>query len=246
LLCAGCEANAVVWRVGGADRDTVEPFPVYAPKIIAHIGEPDDLLADRSIVIRMERKRPTDEIAKWRSRAVAGEGAVLAGRLARWSADHGETLGQLYDSMEPFDLANDRAAEMWLPPLAVVQAADPEAADDLLAAAKELTSGDTDADGVRIQLLAAIREVFTEAGADFMPTETLLERLHARADEPWSTWGRQSKAMTAHALAGQLRRFLIYSQHSADRSTRGYAQAAFTAAWDRYLRVTTSENTAKT
>jgi hypothetical protein len=231
LLCAGAERSATVLRVGGPDRDTLQRFRVYSPKVLAHIGDPDDVLADRSIVIRMERKTAGDHVEPWRSRRVEMEARELAEQICRWSADHRDELAAVYDRLEPFGLGNDRAGEMYLPLQAVLTVADPARLSQLEQTARALTPADTDRESAGIQLLAALREILEP---DFLPTETILDRLHARIEEPWATW-RQGKAMTAEALARQLRHFEVRPAQSPDKSCRGYYRASLMPAWDRYL-----------
>jgi hypothetical protein len=234
LLCAGVERSATVLRIGGPDRDRLQRFHVYSPKVLAHIGEPDDVLADRSILIRMERKQAGEPVSPWRSRVVEAEANDLARQLRRWADDHASTLADISDALDGFSGVNDRAAEMWAPLQAVVIAADTGRVPELQAAARALTPQDTDRESAGVQLLAALRSIFDAAGADFLATDTVLEKLHGRQDEPWATWSR-GKPMTPHGLSAQLRRFKVKPAHSPNKTARGYFRDHLSPAWGRYL-----------
>ena len=57
---------ASVWRTVGEDHEP-RRFDTWAPVAVAMIGRLPDTLADRSIEIDMRRKRPTDEVKKFRA-----------------------------------------------------------------------------------------------------------------------------------------------------------------------------------
>lgn len=91
--------------------------------------------------------------------------------------------------MEPFDIRNDRMAELWMPLQTVALCFD-GALDVLESYAKRLDESGRESEkqswGVR--LLAAIREDANNDDQTFIPTKSLIERLIAREEEPWSRW----------------------------------------------------------
>ena len=57
-------------------------FPVFCAKAIAGIGTLPDTIGDRSIVIRLKRRRRGESVARFRLREVVPVGAALRARLA--------------------------------------------------------------------------------------------------------------------------------------------------------------------
>jgi Protein of unknown function (DUF3631) len=233
LLNAGIERGSLAIRCDGESSEPTA-FHVYSPKVLACIGDLNEVLRDRCLVIEMERKRPGESVRPWRKRHVEQESLPLARRLARWSADRQEELAHLYDRLDPFGLESDRAAEMYLPLQTVVSLADPRAVADLERAARCLTPSDSDADSPGVRLLAAVRDIFLGGGATFIPTTRLLAELYTREDEPWRTWSK-GKEMTSHALSRLFRPFGVSSDVGADKNTRGYFRHSLLPIWERYL-----------
>jgi putative DNA primase/helicase len=233
LLNSGIDKEARAYRCGGPNRDEVQSFSVYGPKIVALIGELDEVLADRCIAIRMERKSKKDQVQAFRSRVAEAEALPIARKLARWSHDHGEKLGSIYDELEPFALANDRLAELLLPLQSVLKVADKTRLPELRSFAKGLDAADIAAESAGVRLLAALREIFTKANG-FLPTSEVIHKLCERLEEPWGRWTHGSR-ITSEALARLLRPFGIRPHHSQDKSTRGYYCTDFTDVFARYL-----------
>jgi putative DNA primase/helicase len=89
-------------------------FSTYGPKVLSGIGELPATVADRSIPIDMKRKRRDQKVRQLRAR----DGG--ARRMARWAADNMAALGNA-DPAVPEEL-NDRAADGWVPLLAIAEA----------------------------------------------------------------------------------------------------------------------------
>jgi len=90
-------------------------FSCWCPKAIARIGRLPETLADRCIVIRMERKRMSEECERLREL----DGAGLRARCERFVEEHGEEIGKARPEI-PEGL-NDRAADIWEPLLALAK-----------------------------------------------------------------------------------------------------------------------------
>jgi hypothetical protein len=95
-------------------------YSCYCPKALAAIGRLPETLADRCIVIRMQRKRP-EEICERLKKLTKAQALVLRRKCARVVADHAEAI----ESMEPEVPAelNDRAADIWEPLLVLAELA---------------------------------------------------------------------------------------------------------------------------
>ena len=116
-----CRLDAFVIRaVPAGDDYEARQFSTWAPMAIASIGKVAATIADRSVIIAMERKPPGQTVARMRADRDDGFG-VLASKAARWVADHLEALRQA-DPDVPRAL-NDRQADNWRPLLAIADLA---------------------------------------------------------------------------------------------------------------------------
>jgi hypothetical protein len=62
----------------------VEKFDVYGPKVIAGAGELPSTVADRSIPIRLRRRKPEESVERFRLRQARAEARAI--RPPDWSA----------------------------------------------------------------------------------------------------------------------------------------------------------------
>ena len=222
--------------------DQIVEFSVYGPKVFAMIGEPDAVLADRSLPVALRRKTKDDEVRRYRSREVEEAGKAVRDKLEQWAADKAAEVASIYATIEPFDIENDRMADLLMPLQAVLAVAAPDRLKELEEYAKELDKRDREADRMETgpRLLTACREIFRShqqrlnTQSVFFPTKGLIEELVKRTEEPWTTYTR-GKEITPEALANLLKKYGIRPELNAQRSVRGYNSARFEDAWARYL-----------
>lgn len=210
-------------------------FPTWAPAAIAMIGHLPDTLTDRSIVINLKRKRPTDDVKRFRIDR-AGELEALGQKIARWVSDNRFKIAG-WDGTVP-QLLNDRAADNWRPLLAIAHAMGPEAFQMAQDAAVGLSRID-DEGSVAILLLADIRSLFLMQGKTRLPTEDILAYLHDLESRPWPEY-KNNKPLTESQLAGLLKDYgpKPKTRRFDDGSNRkGYALQEFQDAFERYLPV---------
>jgi antitoxin (DNA-binding transcriptional repressor) of toxin-antitoxin stability system len=241
VLNAGFQPDTPVRVVegDGANRVVAE-FPVFCPKVLAGKGELPDMLASRSIPIRMRRKKKTDTVQRFRRRPARAEAEPLRARLAGWAAT---ALPKLTDAMPdlPEEL-NDRQQDIWEPLLAIADAAGGDWPKRARAAAIELHGGEVTDDSVGVLLLRHVRETFEQHGAlDRITTAALLGFLVDRDDGPWGEWWgndveatrlkgpavRLAKLLKPYGIKPKLLRF-------EGEPERGYERAAFVDAWAAY------------
>jgi putative DNA primase/helicase len=112
-------ATAFVIRV---NPDTMEPerFSTWAPKAIAQIGKLPDTIADRSLLVSMDRRKPAEKVLSLRKTPPA-DYEELRRRILSWVEDNKVAIGSL-DPQLP-TILNDRATDNWLPLLAIAQTA---------------------------------------------------------------------------------------------------------------------------
>ncbi|PWU18588.1 MAG: hypothetical protein C5B50_08715 [Verrucomicrobia bacterium] len=115
-------------------------FSCWCPKVMAAMGRLPETLADRCIVIRMQRRTAEEQCERLRN----FEGTELRRRCLRFVRDHADEIGSLGPQIP--NTLNDRAADIWEPLLALADLAGgkwPELARDAaveLSAALEETS----------------------------------------------------------------------------------------------------------
>jgi hypothetical protein len=230
-----CRLDAFVVRaVAVGDDYEARRFSTWAPIAIASIGEVAPTVADRSIMIPMERKAPGQRVE--RMRVDRDQGFVVLGRkIARWVQDNDHKLRDI-DPDVPAGL-NDRQADNWRPLLAIADLAGgdwPRRARD---AAIGLSAVDEDAETIGVQLLGDIKEVF--ASIESIWTEDLLKRLHDMQERPWCEYGRQRKPVSARQLSALLKPFGIAAAQvwkpEARANKNGFKAQQFESAWTRYL-----------
>lgn len=119
ILNSGHRRGGSVIRVVGEDLEPRQ-FSTWGACAIALIGKLPLTLADRSIPITLQRKRPDETVERFRfDRTETLD--TLARKAARWAKDN---IGRLAD-MDPItpDALSNRSADNWRPLLAIADAA---------------------------------------------------------------------------------------------------------------------------
>jgi hypothetical protein len=96
-------------------------FSCWCPKIIARIGRLPETLADRCILIRMQRKTPNDQCERLRDFDMVAVRKDLRQQCAQFVQDHRDAIISAKPAI-PAAL-NDRAADIWEPLLAIADCA---------------------------------------------------------------------------------------------------------------------------
>jgi Protein of unknown function (DUF3631) len=235
MLNAGWRRGAKAYRMGGPNNRTLEPFPVFCPKAFAGIGSYlPDTLADRTIVIRLERRTRDEPIERFRRREAVDEGALLRDTAADWLGPQLDELRAARPEL-PEEL-DDRAWDYWEPLLAIADLAGGDWPGRARRAAVELSSGEgREDDSMSMRLLADLREVFTATGAERFRTSDLIDRLAEVEESPWGDWF--GKPISAQALSKLLRPYRIKTLPVwvDGKTVRGYKREQFVEAWNRYL-----------
>ncbi len=212
----------------------IEPFPSYAAVALAGLGDLPDTLMTRSVVVRMRRRSPREKVEPFRHRVHSKQGHALRADIAAWV---GEAADQLAEWPEMPDGIEDRNADVWEALLAVADAAGGRWPDAARVAAVALVAQLSERPlTLGIRLLGDIRDVFTKAGAEKMPTETLLTALHTLDESPWGDL--KGKPMDARGLSRRLSQYEVSSRSikvEGDRVVRGYTREDLHDAWERYL-----------
>lgn len=182
------------------------PFPVYAPRAMAGIG--DGILhkttKDRTFIIAMNKQTRAERREKFRARNVKSEADQLKKEIEEWVKRHRERVVAFYDNAEVsfFYLAHlrDRTIDI-VEPLAAILEVVCESSSDLGAR--------------RLELLEAVNTTRTDGG-EFVADHRILRELSglATASEPLigsaselATRCKLDPNPTEYDIAGTLRRY---------------------------------------
>jgi len=240
LINAGHQRGRTVARMvpKGRGFETRE-FPSFAATALAGIGDLPHTVADRAIAIRLERKLRSEPVERFRRRVVAPEAEKLAEQLALWAVGAVKVLGDAWPDL-PEEL-DDRAADGWEPLLAIADLAGGPWPERARAAALALNGAghEVDDDGIALQLLSSVRDVFIakEETHGLWTKDELLPGLLAMDDAPWGAWNK-GKGLSAHQLGKHLRQYegvLPQTVHKGDRHLKGYLVRDLGPHWERYL-----------
>ena len=234
LLNAGHRRGAVIPR---CEKNTLnlQEFSVYCPKALAAIGRIPDTISDRSLVISMQRRKPSESVGRFLFGRVRKEAEPILSSMARLLESSREEIARVYEESPSLLFLEDRDEECWAPLFAICAVLDSARLEELKQAAIHLTkakaSDDAD-DSLQLRLLNDIRDVWGNAEGKVF-TRDLLDRLRGVEDGPWS----EECPMTPRKLARRLRQFKVLPREVriADIHGKGYVRDELEAAWLRYL-----------
>lgn len=209
-----------------------EQCPTFAMAIIGGIGDMPDTIEDRAVVLSMRRRAPGESVAQWRTRRAVPQLRGVRDRLHAWvDAEH----HRLADA-EPELPAEDRAADVWEPLVAIADAAGGDWPARARKACQTL-AGDVrpDPDTAGERLLADLYELWPEK-TDELFTAEVIERLCSLEEAPWATWHRGER-ISARGLAQLLKPWHVESRNirRGGQQAKGYTRADLADAWQRYV-----------
>lgn len=228
--CGHTKENAFVIRTVGK-KYKPKKFTTWAPKAIALIGKLPDTIGDRSIEIRLERKK-SGELVK-RLRLGGGEAFLeIRRKLVRWTLDSADQIVAAEPEL-PTRL-DDRATDNWEPLLAIAEQAAGDWPSQAAQAAQALTGHERDENSVEVLLLADIRDILSDR--DYISPGSLYNKLISLDDRPWTEWSR-GNSISKRKVGDMLRKFGIRSHSKRDGGSAGrvYWKADFADVFARYL-----------
>jgi putative DNA primase/helicase len=202
-------------------------YPTFCPTIYARIDEPHPALLTRSMVIRMQRAKSTEAIAKIKPADIDALEALrkrISANSPAWA-----TKLKLAEPDIPKCLEN-RSADNWRHMLAIADLAGDGWPTRAREAARLLSPRADVEEGE--ELLIRIKRVFDRGPDDKLPSADICRRLNELADEGDPAW------MTQKRLARGLKPFGIYPRgiRVGDKTPKGYERSQFQDAWSRYLK----------
>jgi hypothetical protein len=220
-------------------------YSCWCPKALAAIGRLPETLADRCIVLRMQRKRPTEECERLRN--LEGTASELGRQCARFVLDHSREIAEAQPEIP--ESLNDRAADIWEPLLVLADLAGGEWPELARQAATGLTASAEESSPIGALLMDLFilftREWVREGGAQNgaqqqirgrVFSRTMVEVLNLHEDRPWMEL-RRGKAITELWLAQQLRPLGIQPRtlRIGEERAKGYVEEDFLEAFQRYI-----------
>ncbi|RJT32109.1 DUF3631 domain-containing protein [Mesorhizobium waimense] len=240
LLNAGHRRGASAGRcvVRGKIIET-EEIPAYCAVALAGLGDLPDTILTRSVIIRMRRRSPDEQVEPYRRRVHRPEGEVVHKRLAGWAEFVVADIGDTWPEMPPG--VKDRDADVWEPLLAVADAAGghwPERARVSCVSCVSASKAATPSLGIR--LLFDLKIVF--GFSERLSTKGIIDNLCSLPESPWGDL--RGKALSDTGLADRLKPYGVKSKQIriGDWTGKGYERADFYDAWQRYLSVPPMES----
>jgi hypothetical protein len=233
LLNSGNRKGSSVPRCVGKSHE-VKEFSVFCPKVLAGIGGCPDTIRDRSILLPMQRRKPSEAVERFLHRTVKPSAEALRVRAATFVETHHQKIETAYKGLN-LDFLSDRDAEAWEPLFAVLAVADPQRRDELRKCAEKLTAAKAESDeddSLSLRLLSDVRTVW-KPGQRTMLTADILSRLADLEESPW----HQEVELNPRKLARMLRSFRVGSQQvrTEKKTGKGYRREDLEPAFSSYL-----------
>lgn len=224
------KSTAYVIRTVG-DEHEPKLFPTFAPIAIGMIKRPPDTLLDRSVVIGLQRKLGTDPVAPLPLESEQGY-LPIRQKCLRWVKDHVDQL-QANRDLTPADIGNDRARDNWIPLTAIARQCG--LLEEAQMACRKLTLKDDES--LTVELLLDIQQIFRESNKNKLPSKTLVKKLVAMEERPWSEYSR-GKPLTQNKLAQLLKGFDVHTVQAkvGTKNLKHYQLSDLQPIFDRYLK----------
>ncbi|HML93410.1 DUF3631 domain-containing protein [Methyloceanibacter sp.] len=237
LLNAGHRRGATSGRciVRGKTIETID-FPAYCAVAMAGLGNLPDTILTRSVIVRMRKRAPNEEIESFRRRLHAKQGETLCWKLARWAEETAADVTEIVNSFPelPPEIV-DRDADVWEPLITVADAAGGGwptlarvSAVTLVTELRE--QGDV---SLGVRLLGDLREVFGDE--DQRTTQHILIALQNIPEAPWGDL--RGKPIDARGLSNLLKQYGVkpHTVRDGKDTAKGYRRCDLHDAWLRYL-----------
>jgi hypothetical protein len=235
---------AFVTRTVGDDHEP-RNFSTWCPRIWAMIGLPQRTVVSRSIMTRLLRKPPGEQLERLpKPRRMGPEWERLRRQCARWAADHEKEI--LATEIDVAGLVN-RASDNWEPLFVLAQVAGGEWPKKVREAAG--VPNVINEEAANTKLLRDIRNIFHTRKATLLPCAVLTQDLCRQKESPWPHYDHNNELNVSQlgTLLGSLgirsKPFRLNKQMALDlglpgwtnKSTRGFALDQFTALFNSYL-----------
>ena len=229
LLNEGHCKGGTVLRVLGEKLELRE-FSIFGAVAFARNGPLPDDLAQRSIIIEMQRRRSDEELAELRDDRSEPLQKIVR-MCARWAED---SAGEVNEIDPEMGILINRDADNWRPLFAIADVIGSDWPERIREAAAALAPRESESIGP--MLLADIKVVFDEKASDRLASVHLCEELIAMEGRPWADW-KTGKPLTPNQLARLLKPFDVAPTGTirvGNRTPKGYYRNQFEEPWRRY------------
>ena len=208
---------------------TLARFSCWCPKVMAAIGRLPDTLADRCIIITMQRKMPGETCERMRQL----NAAEYRKRCADFVREHSHHIAQAQPEI-PSTL-NDRAADIWEPLLAIADLAGGEWPQLAREAAQKLSASDDDLSLIAY-FLKDLRNLMVIKNVEKMLSRDIIAILNPLHDRPWEDL-RRGREINEWWLGWQLRQLGMRTRtlRVGGAIAKGYTLADIEGAFRRYV-----------
>ncbi|HZO85419.1 MAG TPA: DUF3631 domain-containing protein [Verrucomicrobiae bacterium] len=209
--------------------DDFAQYSCWCPKVMAAIGRLPDTLADRCIVIAMQRKMPAEKCERMRHL----NATEYRMRCAEFVAAHSDAIANAQPDIPP--TLNDRAADIWEPLLAIADLAGGEWPELARQAALKLSGADEDIT-ILGYFLADLRAWMLHEKVDRMLSRDIVAAFNPCHSRPWEDL-RRGREINEYWLGHKMRELGIRSRSMrvGDVNAKGYTLEDIEGACRRYL-----------
>jgi hypothetical protein len=213
-------------------HDDIARFSCWCPKAMAQIGHFPETLADRCIIITMQRKTAAEKCERIRNLSPA-EAAELHRQCAEFVQQHRDLIAGAQPLIP--DGLNDRAADIWEPLFVLADLAGGGWPEKARQAALALSGAERTTSLIGSLLLDCF-VLFVHLKTDRLFTRDLVQHLNALPARGWRELAK-GKPIDDLWLAKQLRPFGIQPSTLwiGEQSARGYVHDAFLEPTRRYV-----------
>ena len=216
-----------------------ETFSAWAPMAIAGIGRLPDTLADRSIIITMQRRKASEHIADLSEDTAKAELLRLQRMAYRWAQDNSDAIRA--HKPEKLSWLMNRDADNWKPLLRIADIIGGHVPELARAACYHFVVEGKSQDSRAVQLISDIYEMFAGRGDEWdrLQSEIIVRCLLDMEERPYKEWTKQGKSITKNTMASALKRHHISSDTIhfpvIDKSLKGYWRGPIQDAYERYV-----------
>jgi len=224
------KSGSTVIRCQGDDHKS-RTFYTWYPMILASIGDLPSTIMDRSIVVNIRRKKPSEMVQQLPKDSLECH-QHFRRKILTWAAQHAKIVKS--STCVPPDVGNDRAMDNWLPLFQIAKAISERWLDRCDKAYRALT--DVVPMELPTQLLMDIRDVMDTAQVESIKTHDLIKELCADDSKPWINYS-YGKPIKPNELSSILKTYSISPKvmRYGDKTHRGYNLEMFSDAFERYL-----------
>ena len=242
ILNAGYrKSNAYVVRVAegrsrkktgnqGPESSGLVRFSCWCPKVMAAIGRLPDTLADRCIVITMQRKMPGERCERLREL----DATTYRQRCGDFVRQHSDAIARARPEIP--SALNDRAADIWEPLLAIADLTDGEWPELARKAATKLSASYDDEMTLIGYFLSDVRNWMVARKTDRVFTRNLVSSFNSSDQRPWEDL-RRGREINEYWLGRKMTELGIPSKmiRVGQITGKGYLLGEVEAALRRYV-----------